>query len=56
MLPIPEKYDTYLRHIYGDYMQIPTPEQIKAKEHTAYIIDLNHSYKEYLSLNKTINE
>ena len=50
-LPIPEKYDEYLKHIYGDYMKIPTPEQIKAKEHTAYILDLEHSYKEYLKLN-----
>ena len=50
-LPIPEKYDEYLKHIYGDYMQIPTKEQIKAKEHTAYILDLEHSYKEYLKLN-----
>ncbi len=49
-LPIPEKYDEYLTHIYGDYMQIPTPEQIKAKEHTAYVLDLNHSYEEYLKL------
>lgn len=56
MLPIPENYDTYLKHIYGDYMQIPTPEQIKAKEHTAYILDLNHSYKEHLNLNNTIND
>jgi lipopolysaccharide cholinephosphotransferase len=51
-LPIPEKYDEYLRHIYGDYMQIPTTEQIKAKEHTAYVLDLNHSYAEYLKLNE----
>ncbi len=50
-LPIPEKYDEYLKHIYGDYMKIPTKEQIKAKEHTAYILDLEHSYKEYLELN-----
>ena len=49
-LPIPEKYDEYLTHIYGDYMQIPTPKQIKAKEHTAYVLDLNHSYEEYLKL------
>lgn len=52
MLPVPENYDTYLRHIYGDYMKIPTQEQIKQKEHTAYILDLNHSYKEYLQLKK----
>ena len=54
-LPIPEKYDEYLKHIYGDYMKIPTKEQIKAKEHTAYILDLEHSYKEYLELNNDKN-
>lgn len=52
MLPIPEKYDDYLKHIYGDYMKAPTLEQIKEKEHTAYVLDLNHSYDEFLKLNK----
>lgn len=52
MLPIPEKYDEYLKHTYGDYMKKPTPEQIKQKEHTAYVLDLNHSYEEYQKLNK----
>lgn len=51
-LPIPEKSDLYLRHIYGDYMKIPSAEQIKAKEHTPYVLDLEHSYDEYLKLNK----
>ena len=48
----PEKSDLYLRHIYGDYMKIPSAEQIKAKEHTPYVLDLEHSYDEYLKLNK----
>ncbi len=52
MLPIPEHCHEYLRHIYGDYMQIPTPEQIKAKEHTPYILDLEHSYNEYKELHQ----
>lgn len=55
LLPIPEKYDEYLKHIYGNYMQVPTPEQIKAKEHTAYILDLNHSYEDYLKLHPQEN-
>ena len=55
MLPIPEKYDEYLRHIYGDYMQMPTKNQIKTKEHTAYILDLNHSYEDYFKLHPQEN-
>lgn len=51
-LPIPEKYDTYLQHIYGNYMKIPSEEKIKEREHTPYIIDLNHSYLEYKKINK----
>lgn len=47
-LPIPEKYDLYLKHIYGDYMKIPSDAQIKEKEHTPYIIDLNTPYIKYL--------
>lgn len=50
MLPIPEHYDEYLKHLYGDYMQLPPPE--KRKEHTPYIMDLEHSYEEYLALQK----
>lgn len=33
-------------------MKIPSAEQIKAKEHTPYVLDLEHSYDEYLKLNK----
>lgn len=51
-LPIPEKYDEYLRNIYNDYMKIPSKKQIKEREHTPYILDLDHSYEEYLKLNK----
>lgn len=51
-LPIPEKYDEYLKNIYGDYMKIPTLEQIKKKEHTPFILDFEHSYEEYLNLLK----
>lgn len=55
-LPIPEKSDEYLKHIYGDYMKLPTKKQIKQKEHTPYVIDLEHSYKEYLRLKGDANE
>ena len=35
-MKIPKDYDTYLRTIYGDYMQIPPPE--KREYHSAYKI------------------
>lgn len=46
-LPIPQKYDEYLKNIYGDYMKIPSKEQIERNTHTPYILDLEHSYEEY---------
>lgn len=58
MLPVPEKTDEYLKNIYGDYMKIPSKEQIKAREHTPYFLDLNLPYKEYINnqTNKTENK
>lgn len=50
-LPIPENYDPYLKNLYGDYMQIPSKEQIEFKTHTPYILDLDHSYQEYKKIN-----
>lgn len=47
-LPVPEKTDEYLRNIYGNYMEIPSKEQIKAREHTPYFLDLNLPYKQYI--------
>ena len=51
-LPIPKNYDAYLKNLLGDYMQIPSKEQIEFKTHTPYILDLNHSYEEYKILNE----
>ena len=50
-LPIPQDYDSYLKNLYGDYMKIPSKEQIDFKTHTPYILDLNHSYEEYKKIN-----
>ena len=50
LLPVPEKTEEYLTKIYGDYMKLPSKEQIKAKEHTPYFLDFN-SFKS--SRNKT---
>ncbi len=38
-------YDSYLRVMYGDYMQIP-PEN-KRVQHNFYYLDLEHPYREY---------
>lgn len=56
LLPIPEQYDLYLKHIYNNYMELPSEEQIKCKEHTPYIIDLEHSYDECLEINDLNNK
>ena len=52
MLPVPEKYHEYLTHIYHDYMKIPSQEEIIAKEHTRFVLDLNHGYEEYKKIHK----
>ena len=54
-LPIPQDYDSYLKNLYGDYMKIPSKEQIDFKTHTPYILDLNHSYEEYKKINNLEN-
>jgi len=53
-LPIPENYDKYLTNIYGDYMQIPSKEQIKKGEHTPYFLDLNLPCKNYIPKKKLL--
>lgn len=47
MLPVPENTDKYLKNIYGDYMKIPSEEQIKFKEHTPYYLNFDLPYDEY---------
>lgn len=53
-LPIPEDVNKYLTKIYGDYMRIPTKEEIKAKEHTPYFLDLNLPCSEYIRKKKIL--
>ena len=47
VFPISRHYDALLKCLYGNYLQIPSPEERKCKEHAA-ILDLEHSYTEYL--------
>lgn len=44
--PAPADYDACLRMLYGDYMELPPPEQRVCKEH-ALLVDTEHSYEEY---------
>ena len=47
MFPVSKYYDALLTKLYGDYMQLPAPEDRKCKEHAA-ILDLEHPYTDYL--------
>ena len=44
--PIPAEYDALLHTLYGDYMQLPPPEERVCKQH-AILVDLEHSWEEY---------
>lgn len=44
--PVSAAYDAFLTRLYGDYMQLPSPEQRRKKQH-AILIDLERSYEEY---------
>lgn len=44
--PIPVDYDSCLRALYGDYMQLPPPEQRLCKQH-AILVDTQNSYETY---------
>ena len=43
---IPEKYDLYLKQLYGNYLKLP-PEEKRITHHETTVIDLNKSYLEY---------
>ena len=44
--PVPGRYESLLRVLYGDYMQIPPEEERKCKEH-ALLVDLTRDYPYY---------
>lgn len=45
MFPAPAQPDVYLRQVYGDYMTLPPPDEIK--QHRFDYLDLEHPYREY---------
>lgn len=47
LVPCPKCYDKYLRHIYGDYMQLP-PVEKRVTHHYTEVIDLEKPYTEYI--------
>lgn len=46
----PEKYDEYLKCLYGDYMKLP-PEDQRVNHHNFHIVDINKSFREYQEKN-----
>ncbi|MBR2320406.1 MAG: LicD family protein [Clostridia bacterium] len=44
--PAPADYATCLQMLYGNYMQLPPPEERVCKQHSI-LIDTEHSYEEY---------
>lgn len=44
---VPKDYDSVLKNLYGDYMQLPPVDQ-QIPHHYSNIIDFNKSYKEYI--------
>lgn len=50
-VPIPENYDSYLKKLYGDYMQLPE-ESKRQPSHSIKILDLKKSYTKYINKKK----
>ncbi len=44
----PDNYDDFLKHVYGDYMKFPPPEE-QVPHHDVDVVDFEKSYTEYIS-------
>lgn len=55
MLPIPVGYDSYLRMVFGDYMQLP-PKEKQVSHHDAVFLDLEHSCERYKGVYYCVKE
>ncbi|MCI2085556.1 LicD family protein [Atopobiaceae bacterium HCP3S3_F7] len=49
LFPVSAHYDELLRTLYGDYMT-PSPEGERAQKVHAVLVDLDHSYEEYVGI------
>mgnify|MGYP004676199613 FL=1 len=54
IFPISKHYDALLTQLYGNWHELPAPEERKLKEHVA-ILDLEHSYTEHLDEQKRMS-
>ena len=51
MYPVSAFYDEMLTRVYGDYMELPSESERACKVH-ADIVDLEHSYENYIGIQK----
>ena len=47
---VPKKYEDYLSRVYGDYMSVPSMENIRDHQHSAYW-SVDEDFKKYLKVN-----
>ena len=53
VFPVSTHYHDLLKILYGDYMQLPPPEERRIKQH-AVLVDLENSYETYREYQKEL--